>query len=424
MKPKRWHEANEMDFGDISEFDAPTNRNEEVIRLWKEYYDKPFSAPQRAAVSTAEDLGMSIGDVCRALETDRGPDGAYFFADIIRAQAKKGGYFTENTENTEDIGDISVFEEPDARNYEYSPLGDIPIKKSWPASIKKVIEWIQFDKFDTIDVFTRHVDNNFVINMIASSTGEVRQLEGEKADQVFKALNKLGLLKTIHHMLGNDTYEIRFKENTMKKKVKWSEANEIIPTPEPTTDTDDFGDVAEFPSPTIPELTKELIAQPTYFDAWLFFDTHYDEFNDRRFGIPYGSGGFERWWVGANDEPLSAPSPEGKITKDDIDKLERSSDFGQGEEVFGLFINSFYNGSAVAETMDDDTLIYLIQKAMEAAVALGAEETITGEFKFFEGLPDDEVEELIGTKHAARGIVKNIRDDIARKNKSTYRALS
>ena len=213
---------------------------------------------------------------------------------------------------------------------------------------------------------------------------------------------------------GMNEYDIRFKETTMEKRKRWHEANEVSPesgyikeVPDPL---EDLGDVGDFPPPEVFEDTKILSRAPSYFDAWKYFSTHYREFADQRAGIPHGEGAFEMWWIGGPCQSNCAPSPEGTITKEDIDKLMHEGPYqyrGGGEEVFGLFMNTYYN-YGISTQMDNDTLVYLARKAMVVATNIGGEEEFDS-FDIFKDVDDEEKEELMGSLHAAKQIVAQIR---------------
>lgn len=463
------------DMGDISEFERPPLRNDEIARAWDLLWKGPESAISAARVISQE-FQCSIERVCQAIEEFYTTEGkGRYFAGIIRAQAIEGNSLDESVED--DIGDVSEFERPLTKTYrvlykgtggdrrvvhieapddvhagqqiaaipdflpinlieidpmqegieddigdvgDYIPYGRIATRTKWPAVIKRIVYDLQHERgWDILEVHNDE-DKRMIVNIINSDTGEIRQLQDAKADLLYSALDELGLLsRDTDKIYGSQTYRVydivnRKEETTMNEKKRWFEATEVSPesgyikeVPDPV---EDLGDVSEFEAPAQLEITAKLERAPSYYDAWKFFSTHFEDFRDSRAGVPYGSGAFEMWWVGASSPPDAAPSPCGTITKDDIDKLAREGGYqAEGSELFGLFMNAFYNNSLGA-MMDGDTLVHLTQYAMHVASHIGGEEQFEG-FDVFRDVPDDEREELMGTKYAARQIAAQIKHD-------------
>lgn len=235
-----------------------------------------------------------------------------------------------------------------------------------------------------------------------------------------------------------------------EKRKRWFEANEIDIDPKsgyihenppninpisgyiegaseiaPEDNSDDLGSIENYETPAQVNAVNFIRDQPSYFEAWQIFTSIYDE-REGNSGvreavlsvIPHGSGSFEGWWVGTErPEPGMAPSPEKKITKRDIDELLNTSKGtgDAGSEVFGLFMNSYYN-SNIGKAMDLDTLTYLVKKAMRMAEYMDGTDTFEADFpEVFENMDEEDKENIWHNPTAIAAVAPRIAQLIKQK---------
>ena len=422
MHQKRWFEQAEIaDMEDISEFEPPSVRNDEISGRWKFYYYKKSTSPQDAAREVAHEFNISIEDVCKALseEGEEGDEEASYFAPIIRIQAEKGKFFDTLEENAEgDLSGVDEFE--DVSGYEEpTRIAKVRVTHSDPDFWWRVGDILDVDvsygrpKYPE-EIYKDDEDEESKFNLKVSWLDPDTRYFYVPSTDDFISENDI---EFSNHGI--------YQEQSMPKK-RWFEANEVDPesgyikeVPDEAEPEDEFGfsDVAEY-EPGSREAALAIAAQPNYVDALEAFSTMYDRNRiDIIKLIPHGSGTFEAWWTGALDpkdyEPGQLPSPEKPITKEDIDNLASYGGVGDnGGEIFGLFMNSFYH-SRMGWKMDPETLTYLVKRAMRYA-ALGGmdlEETFELEFPeiFGEMSEEDITETLKSPGIVARQVANAIR---------------
>ena len=362
------------DMGDMSEFEEPSDFMAVKVtqsRRNKNYKagDMFFVEPTRDGMGYDEDTGLYAYKTFRKVFPNGTTipshgfiiyDDAYEIDVPEQFKGSRKHLFNKKTESIDELGDIDDFERPANRCPDCGRLG-------------------------TAGSLGPNEDGDRLWDCIWCNISWI-------TDQDMK------LIESVNSEIS--TIRPRQKESTMADtRKRWFEANEVNPesgyiseVPDPE---EDLGTVENYDEPTLFPLTKELINKPSYYDAWKFFDEHFREFSDGRARVPFGSGAFEGWWTGSTDDPDAAPSPRGEITKEDIDKLAIEGDGqGQGGEVFGLFMNTFYHGK-IGRDMDMPTLVYLVKKAMRMARSLGCEEQVEMEFPIiFDTMDEEEKEEF------------------------------
>ena len=123
-------------------------------------------------------------------------------------------------------------------------------------------------------------------------------------------------------------------------------------------------------SPSIDAALDDLIHAPNYVAALHIFDENFSDLSEI---LPFGSGSFENWWTGnfgsneddPNDYP---PSPQGKITLQDIQMLLR--DHQMYGEVGGLLSNIFYNGQPFWKSVEPAALDLIIQEGVSQNIEM------------------------------------------------------
>ena len=423
-KKKRKRRESVDDLGDVGDFEEPTGikGQQVIVRIpdedWDEAIDKHIVAfnGQCGSIFAGRDSAVSMA--LRALKVGNDSAVDVAFSNVVGVSCKLYiplKWLVPLKESADDFGDVGDFEEP--------PVHSGVIVKLWS------------DRYHGVGyplgcgVGAAAV---YVAEALGCSKEEVcRAIETEYAKEgrtdgrgIAHSIRCAIAGKRVNYLDESVIDDSSRKEMVMEKKKKWYEANEVDPESgyirEVPDAPSDLGDVGEFEEPESPAIIDELESQPTYYDAWKLFSTHYREFNknDPRISVPSGSGAFEMWWVGGptRDTPFAAPSPQKPITKEDIDKLATEGDYqGQGAEVFGLFMNTFYN-NYLGAIMDLDTLTYLTQKAMKVAMTIGGEEQFDT-FELFQNMDEDDKLEIWGTRYAAVQIANQIKRDATAKLK-------
>jgi hypothetical protein len=153
-----------------------------------------------------------------------------------------------------------------------------------------------------------------------------------------------------------------------EKKKRWHEANfedEEIEANE--------GDVSSFEEPQFPnKVAGGIGGAANYVEALKRLNTAYDngelwnEETDEVY-IPAGNGAFEAWWTGSSQDPdVLVPSPQRRITLQDIRTLEEEDP----ESLSSLFVNVFYNGS-ISKGFDADAFEAMVRWAVSGADPFG-----------------------------------------------------
>jgi hypothetical protein len=171
------------------------------------------------------------------------------------------------------------------------------------------------------------------------------------------------------------------KEEAVEEKRKWHEINEVKKSEPPKEEPDDFEDESTDESEdivdqdtirqspkgkgTVGDWTKKFAV--SYAQAIEVLNANYQkiyELNSEaedNAAIPMLGGAFEEWYLGISNEPGALPSPRGKITLADIEKLK-------DDDAISLFSNIFYNNpTTMKNALDRKALVALIFKTFEIA---------------------------------------------------------
>ncbi len=147
-----------------------------------------------------------------------------------------------------------------------------------------------------------------------------------------------------------------------EKRKRWHEAN--LKDEEETE-----GDVSSFEEPQfLNKVAGGIGGAASYVEALKRLDAAYenrelwDEETDEIY-VPTGNGAFESWWTGSSQDPdILVPSPQRRITLQDIRTLEETDP----DSLSSLFFNVFYNGS-ISRGFDADAFEALVRWAVSGA---------------------------------------------------------
>jgi len=198
--------------------------------------------------------------------------------------------------------------------------------------------------------------------LIKDTIEDAKRLKEKVMNKTWREANKMNSISRYIHQDEFETSQLQ------EKKKKWHEANftdEEIEANE--------GDVSSFEEPQfLNKVAGGIGGAANYVEALKRFNTAYENgelWNEEtnEVYIPAGNGSFEAWWTGSSQDPdVLVPSPQRRITLQDIRTLEEEDP----ESLSSLFFNVFYSGS-ISKGFDADAFEAMVRWAVSGADPFG-----------------------------------------------------